>query len=60
MTIIFSDHKNEIQFFRNHLPCHWILKMIRAEVNDSTPLIKRMGYMATPPPSSDKIIFNMS
>ena len=23
-----SDHKNEIQFFKNHLPCPWILKMI--------------------------------
>ena len=29
MTIISSDHKNEIQFFKNDLPCPWILKMIR-------------------------------
>ena len=29
MTIISSDHENEIQFFRNHLPCPRILKMIR-------------------------------
>ena len=29
MTIISSDHKNKIQFFRNHLLCPWILKMIR-------------------------------
>ena len=38
MTIISSDHKNVIQFFRNHLPCPRILKMIRR--NDSTPLIR--------------------
>jgi len=29
MTTISSDHKNEIQSFRNHLPCPWILKLIR-------------------------------
>ena len=29
MTTISSVHKNEIQFFRNHLPCPWILIMIR-------------------------------
>ena len=29
MTIISSDHTNEIQFFRNHLPCPWRLKKIR-------------------------------
>ena len=29
MTIISSDHENEIQFFRNHLSCPRILKMIR-------------------------------
>ena len=29
MTIISSDHDNEIQFFRNNLPCQLILKMIR-------------------------------
>jgi len=28
MTIISSDHKNVIQFFKNHLPCPWILKII--------------------------------
>ena len=28
MTIISLDHKNKIQFVRNHLPCRWILKMI--------------------------------
>ena len=39
MNIISSDHKNEIQFFRNHLLCPWILKLF-AEINDSTPLIK--------------------
>ena len=33
MTKISSDHKNEIQFFRNHLPRPWILK-----INESTPL----------------------
>ena len=27
MTIISSDHRKEMQFFRNHLPCPWILKM---------------------------------
>jgi hypothetical protein len=29
MTIISSDHENEIQFFRNHIPCPRILKLIR-------------------------------
>ena len=28
MTIISSDHENEIQFFRNHIPCPRILKLI--------------------------------
>ena len=28
MTIISSDHRNEIQYFRNHLTCPWILKII--------------------------------
>ena len=37
MTIICSDHKYEMQFFRNHLPCPWILKMIRRN-KCSTPL----------------------
>ena len=29
MTIISLDHENEIQFFRNILPCPRILKMIQ-------------------------------
>ena len=29
MAIISSDHKSEIQFFRDHLLCPWILKMIQ-------------------------------
>ena len=29
MTIISSDHENEMQYFRNHLPCPRLLKMIR-------------------------------
>ena len=38
MTIISSDHENEIKIFRNHLPCPRILKWF-AEINDSTPLL---------------------
>ena len=29
MTIISSYHKSEIQFFRNHIPCPKIMKLIR-------------------------------
>ena len=29
MTITTSGHKNEIRFFRYHLPCPWILKIFR-------------------------------
>ena len=39
MTIISSDHKNEIQFVRNHLPCPCILKMIRRNKLNSTLLV---------------------
>ena len=35
MTIISSDHENEIQFFRNHIQGYWNRF---AEINDSTPL----------------------
>jgi len=42
MTII-SDHKNEIQFFRNHLPCPWILKMIRQDKRFNLPVYIFMG-----------------
>ena len=44
MTIISSGHKNEIQFFRNHLPCvHGYWKWF-AEINDSTPLLRYRGF----------------
>ena len=29
ISIISSDHKIGIQFFRNHLPCPWLLKMVQ-------------------------------
>ena len=37
MTIISSDHQNEIQFIRNHLPCPWLLKMIRRNILFNPP-----------------------
>ena len=36
MTIISSDHENEIQFFRNHILGYWHWF---AEINDSTPCL---------------------
>ena len=39
MTKISSDHENEIQFFRNHLPCPKILKIIRQNKCFNPPVI---------------------
>ena len=38
MTIISSDHENEIQFFRYHIPCPRILKMIQPPCNSKLGL----------------------
>ena len=47
MTIISSGHKNEIQFFRNHLPCPWILKKIRRKKLFNPPDIVILSVLAT-------------
>ena len=41
MTIISSEHKNKIQFFRNILPCPWILKMVRRNKRFNSPDIRK-------------------
>ena len=37
MTIVSSDHKNEIQCFRNHITCPWKLKMIHRNKKFNPP-----------------------
>ena len=41
--MISSDHKNDIQFFINHLPCPWILKI--PEVEQITAVSPGLGKL---------------